>query len=360
MLKSKSLFKNAPDILPIFIEKGLKVSDFIDKIGHTCFEARNLFRGAHLYQKMIEDGDTIWLGIAGAGVSGGLGGIIISLIEAGFIDLICSTGAQVYHDLHFAFCLPVKAISPKVDDLKLKRYGDTRIYDIGIRKKETLKAQDLIIQRFIKENYKDLSQESLSSPYFNYLLGKWVETVAPKPDLSFIVAAARQKVPVFWDSFTNHSIALNFLKTELEGFSIEFSERKDLLLSAAINYNSAHVGFIELGGGGPKNFIQQTGPILNQILGIKYDGADRGLQISTANEKEGSLSGCSFGEGITWGKYKGEKADNLVQIWGEYSIIFPLLAAYIIDKCKRKKPKKLMDKLYEYQDKLLEKLWLKG
>ena len=162
MSKAKSLFKDAPDILPVFLEKGLKVSDFIDKIGHTCFEARNLLKGSLLFQQMIEEGDTIWLGIAGAGIPGGLGGIIISLIEKGFIDLICSTGAQIYHDMHFAFYLPVKAIPPTVDDNKLRQYGDTRIYDIGIREKETLQAQDLIIQRFIKENYKDLSKRPLS------------------------------------------------------------------------------------------------------------------------------------------------------------------------------------------------------
>jgi deoxyhypusine synthase len=360
MPKSKSLLKDAPDILPVFLEKGLKVSDFVDKIGNTCFEARNLLKGARLYQKMIEDGDTIWLAVAGAGVSGGLGGIIISLIEAGFIDLICSTGAQVYHDLHFAFDLPVKAMSPKVDDAKLRKYGDTRIYDIGIREKETLQAQDLIIQKFIKEQYKNLSKKPLSSSDFNYLLGKWAEKNAPRPNLSFVIAASRYKVPIFWDSFTNHSIALNTLKTTLEGFSIEFSEKDDLLLPAAINYDSKQVGFIELGGGGPKNFIQQTGPILNQILGIEYEGADRGLQISTANEREGSLSSCSFGEGITWGKYKGDQHDNLVQIWGEYSIIFPILAAYVVDRCQKREPRKLMDELYKCRDKLLEKLWLKG
>ena len=120
---------------------------------------------------MIDDGDTIWLGIAGAGIAGGMGGMVISLIEAGFIDVICSTGAQVYHDLHFAFDLPVKAISPAVNDDALRKCGDTRIYDIGIREKETLEAQDEFVRTFVKQKYSVLSQRPIASWEFNYQLG---------------------------------------------------------------------------------------------------------------------------------------------------------------------------------------------
>ncbi|MCP4746300.1 MAG: hypothetical protein GY874_09200 [Desulfobacteraceae bacterium] len=89
----ESLFKHAPDIEP----------------------------------QMVEKNDTIWLGIAGAGIAGGMGGMVISLLEAGFIDVICSTGAQVYHDLHFAFDLPVNPIPALCDDDLLRKHGDTRI-----------------------------------------------------------------------------------------------------------------------------------------------------------------------------------------------------------------------------------------
>jgi deoxyhypusine synthase len=281
-----------------------------------------------------------------------MGGLVISLIEAGFLDVICSTGAQVYHDLHFAFELPVKAIHTSWDDNLLRDHGDTRIYDIGIRETETLAAQDEIIREFIKECYSDLSESGISSREFNYLLGKWVKKNARYPERSFIVAASDHGIPVFWDSLSNHSIAMNLIQTDHQGFPLTLSAQKDILESAAITYSSKGTGFVELGGGGPKNFIQQTGPTIKQILSIEYDGADRGIQISTAVEKEGSLSSCTFSESVTWGKYQSAVSENLVQIWGEYSLIFPILAAYVIDECPSNKHKNIINHLPEFLNKL--------
>jgi len=354
MALNDSLFKHAPDIIPVSLSKGMTVADFVNAIGKTSFEARNVYRGARLYQRMIDEGDTIWLGIAGAGIAGGMGGMVISLMQAGFIDVVCSTGAQVYHDLHFAFGLPVKAIHPSADDNALRQHGDTRIYDIGIREKETLEAQDEIIRTFIKEKHGDLSQRPLASWEFNYHLGLWAATNSKYPDRSYVVAAAQLGVPIFWDSLSNHSIAMNLVRTDQEGYPINLSAQKDILDSAAITYSSPKTGFIELGGGGPKNFIQQTGPTISQILHIDFEGADRGLQISTAVEREGSLSSCTFGEAVTWGKYRSADEDKLVQIWGEYSIIFPLLAAYVLQECREKKGRNIVGKMPVFSQKLSE------
>jgi deoxyhypusine synthase len=341
MDEQKSLFKDSPDIVPVRLNRGMTVSELIKKIGGTAFEARNLARGADLYSRMIKEDDIIWLGIAGAGIAGGMGGIVISLIEAGFVDVICSTGAQVYHDLHFAFGLPVKAVNPHGDDNALRAHGDTRIYDIGIREKETLEAQDEIIRRFIKESYSLLKDGNLASWEFNRILGKWVLEKAVYPERSFVALAASREVPVFWDSMANHSIAMNLLRMDLEGFGVSLYPQKDILDSAAIVYAAEATGFVELGGGGPKNFIQQTGPTISQILGVQFEGADQGLQIGTAMEREGSLSGCTFGEAVTWGKYQNADELNLVQIWGEYSMLFPLIAAYALENCEDRKAKRL-------------------
>ena len=347
-----SLFKNEPDIIPPVLTRSMDISDIVKLFGEISFEARNVHRGALLYKNMINDGNTIWLGIAGAGIAGGMGGMVVSLIEAGFIDVICSTGAQVYHDLHFAYGLPVKAISPHADDDLLRRHGDTRIYDIGIREKETLDAQDEITRRFIMETHPQLSKKPLSSWEFNYYLGLWAAENAKYPERSFVIAAAKKGIPIFWDSMSNHSIAMNVARTDREGYPVEFSGSRDIFDSAAIAYSSEKTGFVELGGGGPKNFIQQTGPTISQVLKIKFEGADRGLQISTAVEREGSLSSCTFGEAVTWGKYRETGQDKLVQIWGEYSIIFPLLAAYVINQCEAKSPQNIISKIPEFVNKL--------
>lgn len=336
MKGNDSLFSHSPDLIPQFLDDKISISELVRLLGKTCFEARNVYRGARLFQHMIENNDTIWLGIAGAGIAGGLGGMVVSLLKKGFIDVICSTGAQVYHDLHFAFELPVKAIHPNCDDNLLRKHGDTRIYDIGIREKETLETQDELIRSFVYDRFERLRQRELSSWEFNYQLGLWVHETAPSPHLSFVATAARFGVPVFWDSLSNHSIAMNLARLELEGYKITLSAQKDIIDSASITYAAEGTGFVELGGGGPKNFIQQTGPTIQQILGISFEGADRGLQIGTAVEREGSLSSCTFSEAVTWGKYKADEIDQLIQIWGEYSIIFPLLTAYVIETCKKR------------------------
>ncbi len=353
MPRPNSIFKDSPDIIPPSLSRGMAITDLVDALGQTCFEARNVYSGARLYKHMIDDGDAIWLGIAGAGIAGGMGGMVMSLLQAGFIDVICSTGAQVYHDLHFAFDLPVKAISPNHDDNVLRRHGDTRIYDIGIRDKETLEAQDKIIRKFVRDCYEEhLSGDRLSSWEFNFALGKWVQKNSTYPQRSFVARAAELGVPIFWDSLANHSIAMNLVRTDRAGFPVNLSAQKDIFDSAAIAFSSGQTGFMELGGGGPKNFIQQTGPTIDQILNINFEGAGRGLQIGTAIEKEGSLSGCTFSESVTWGKYHEANDEKLVQIWGEYSVIFPLLAAYALDNCKNQPSKNIISQMPEFIKKL--------
>lgn len=339
----KSIYAEAPDIVPQRMQAGMSVPELMEAIGKTSFEARNLYRGGELLRKMIDGGDTVWMGIAGAGIAGGMGGQVITLIEAGYIDVICSTGAQVYHDLHFAFDLPVKAIDGySFNDTLLRQHGDTRIYDIGIREKETLEAQDTILQQFVVNEYEDLKDRDLSSWEFTFLLGKWVEKNAPFPERSFVAAAAQQGVPVFWDSLANHSIAMNLVKTDNDGYPVRLSPQRDIFHSAAIVYCSPASGFFLLGGGGPKNFIQQTGPTLHQILSVEYDGADRGVQIGTAVEREGSLSSCTFSEAVTWGKYSSVSDETLVHIWAEYSLVLPLLTAYLCDVCAPRTSKNII------------------
>ena len=337
------------DIKPIHLKKGMDINSLIENYEKSCFEARNVASGARLFEFMINQNDTIWLGISGAVIVGGLGGYVIDLMEKGFIDAVCSTGAQVYHDLHFAFNLPVKQGSPHVDDNALRKDGTTRIFDINIRENETLVAQDEIIRKFARQC--SLTGD-FSSADFNYELGKWVLENAPSPEHSWVAQAAKLKMPVYWDSLSNHSIGMNVAKVFADGKDIAPNPSLDVLESAAILYGTKSNGFFEFGGGGPKNFIQQMGPTISQILGINYEGADRGIQITTAVERDGGLSGCTFGEAVTWGKYK-DAHTGLVQVWGEVSVIAPLICWYVYEKCKPRPLKKLIDRKKGYLDALL-------
>ena len=338
------------DILPLYIKKGMNISDLIANYENSSFEARNVARGSRLCEHMIKNEDTIWLGIAGAVILGGLGGYVMDLIEKGFVDVICSTGAQVYHDLHFAFGLPVKQGSAFVDDNALRKDGTTRVYDVNIREQETLMAQDKIILDF---GEKCSLKGDFSSADLNHEIGNYVLKHAAYPERSWVAQAAKLNVPIFWDSLSNHSIGMNLAKLFLQKKYIEPNPSLDVLESAAIVYSNPKTGFIEFGGGGPKNFIQQTGPTISQILGIKFDGAEHGLQITAAIERDGGLSGCTFGEAVTWGKYK-DAHKGLVQIWGEVTVVAPIIFWYINEVCKERELKQIMLHKKGYYNKLVK------
>lgn len=100
MTQHKSLFEGHPASLPPLLHRGITVRDPMEILGRISFEARKVPQGARLLERMVREGDVIWLGLAGAGIAGGMGGILASLMEAGFVDVIRSTGAQVHHDPH--------------------------------------------------------------------------------------------------------------------------------------------------------------------------------------------------------------------------------------------------------------------
>lgn len=346
MGKHHSQYMQGSDIVPVRWKSGSSITDIIDSFGKTCFEARKTAHAARLFEQMIKS-STIWLGVSGAGPAGGMGGYIIDLIENGFVDVICSTGAQVYHDGHFAFGLPVVQGCPNVDDNALDKDGTTRIYDIYIRMKETLEAQDEIICDFIRK----IGPAKCSSADFCNSLGRYILDTAQKPELSWVGAAAKYGVPIFLDSESNHSLGMNVAKVAREGIEVIIDPSQSLNEGAAIVYCHPQLGYFEWGGGGPKNWIQTLAPMISQILGIDFEGADRGIQVTTAPEHDGGLSGCTFGEAVTWGKYK-DATSGLIQIRQEYSTIVPLLVGYVVDNCQPREHRRFMDHKQEFLQRL--------
>ncbi len=329
-----------------------------------CLKSYEAFR---LFQHMINHQYTIWLGIAGIASVEGFGKMFTQLTEQGFIDIACSTGAQIYHDLHYAYDLPIKRIDPNLsleDDKQLDNDGLVRIHDVVIKDEETLLRQDEIIGEFviayqdklIKYDKETKQPIPISCLKLTRLLGEYVLETAPSPEQSFVAACAKYDVPLFWDSTTNHSIAMKLSELYLKkGIDVRFNTHLDIILSAALVYCEEKTGFFELGGGGPKNFIQQTSPTLSQMYGLEQaKGADAGLQITTALESDGGLSGCTFSEAITWGKYvHGCEESKIMQIPGDYRTIAPLTFHTAHNTCKKRPLKRLNQKLKDYLEILL-------
>lgn len=324
---------------PPVVTANMTVQQLINFYGSTGYNARRLAEAAEILKEMIDTDSTVCLTLAGAMTPIGIGRTISAMIETGFIDWIVSTGANVYHDLHFAYDLPVRQGHFDVDDDILYSKQIVRIYDVYIKEMGTLQAQDIVVQREIKRAKKVIPQNA-STADIAYALGKAALENSKYPEKSFLVKAYEHKVPVYMPAISDSSIGLNMLPLLFEDKSILPNVILDVAESAAILWKSERSGGLELGGGVPKNFFQQTGPALYQILKIKEGGQDYLIQITDARPDTGGLSGATLQEGKSWGKIKTSHKDNII-VYGDSSVYFPLLCSYVMSACKPRKQKQL-------------------
>ncbi len=329
-------------IEPPLISKNMTISQLVDFFGSTGYNARRLFEAANIMKQMIDSGSSICLTLAGAMTPIGMGNTIKTLIENGFIDWIVTTGANVYHDLHFAYDLPVRQGHFQVDDDVLFSKQIVRIYDVYIKEIGTLQAQDIIVQREIKKIGKSHSV-SYSTADMSHSLGKATYENSTNPEKSFLAAAYKNDVPVFIPAISDSSIGLNMLPLLFEDVTRFPNVVMDIAESTAILWKSKVSGGIELGGGVPKNFFQQTGPALYQILKLKDGGHDYVIQITDARPDTGGLSGATIQEGKSWGKIKTSHKNNVI-VYGDSSICFPIIGAYVLSECKKRPTKRLYSK----------------
>ncbi|HEY0579334.1 MAG TPA: deoxyhypusine synthase [Candidatus Nitrosocosmicus sp.] len=336
---------------PPEISASMTVSDLIDVFGKTGYNARRLAEAAEIMIKMVESDATVCLTIAGAMTPIGFGKIISTMIENGFIDWIVTTGANVYHDLHFAYDLPVRQGHFDVDDDTLYSKQIVRIYDVYIKEIGTLQAQDVIMQKDIQDIYKkNKNMENGSTADLSYLIGKAASEKSKYSEKSFMVSAYKSDVPVYIPALSDSSIGLNMLPLLLNE-KISINVIQDIAESAAILWKSDKSGGIELGGGVPKNFFQQTGPALYQILKIKEGGHDFIIQLTDARPDTGGLSGATLQEGKSWGKIKTSHRGNVV-VYGDSSVYFPILCAHLLTKCKPRNKKRI----YKNKNKWVEEM----
>jgi deoxyhypusine synthase len=336
----------------------MTVSELIDLFGKTGYNARRLAEAADIMIKMIESDATVCLTIAGAMTPIGFGKIISSMIDNGFIDWIVTTGANAYHDLHFAYDLPIRQGHFDVDDDILYSKQIVRIYDVYIKENETLQSQDEILQKDLQNIYlKNKDMDIGSTADLSYLLGKNTFEKSKYPGKSFMVSAFKSDVPVYIPALSDSSIGLNMLPLMLTK-KISISVIQDIAESAAILWKSNKSGGIELGGGVPKNFFQQTGPALYQILKIKEGGHDFIIQLTDARPDTGGLSGATLQEGKSWGKIKTSHKGNVI-VYGDSSVYFPILCANLLTKCKPRSKKKIYKNKGKWVEELKQSFFLK-
>ena len=328
----------------------MTIEDLVNVFASSGFNGRQLGDAAKLYAKMIKEDATICLTVSGALTPVGFGGIIKTLIERGFVDWIIATGANVYHEDHFAWGLPVKQGSFNVDDMKLYENEIVRIRDIYIKFYETLEAEDQVIQKMFGESFPD---KSFTTAEFCNVMGKMSKEHSKHPEKSFITTAYDYDVPVYVSTIKDSSLALNLAVHRLAGKTYNLDFVREIIEQAAILYGSKKSGILELGGGVPKNTAQQTGPLLDQILRRNDGGQDYVIQITDARPDTGGLSGATLQEGKSWGKVQ-DAHNGMVTVYADATIAFPILALYVLSNQKTRKPKRLYKKIGKLYDELKE------
>jgi len=309
-----------------------------------AYNGGRLSEACEIYKKMIDEDVIICLTLSGALTPTGIGGYINQLIKNGLVDFIVSTGANLYHDIHFALDLPVYQGDFRVNDVELLKEKIVRIYDIFLPEETLLKTDD-----FIRNNIKDFSPNiPISTAYLHNFIGKRILEKGKNPDFSILAFAAKYDVPVFSPSPGDSSVGMNLALLKMLNNCVVIDTDLDILESTAIVFNSEKTGAVELGGGAPKNFYMQTQPMLSQIMNIDKGGHNYFIQITADAPHWGGLSGATPSEAISWKKIKPNDLKNDVVVYCDVTVAAPILFSYILSKKLKRKGKHLYSKRKDF------------
>ena len=309
--------------------------------GFQAFNAGRLSEACHIFtEKMLAPANdtTIGLTVAGAMTPAGLGGCVIELMDRGLIDFIISTGANLYHDLHYALNFTLHRGSPFLDDVELYAQGIIRIYDVLFPAKVLLET-DAYIRDFLVRT--DLAGP-VSTSEFHYRLGlDLLERLPGCEEYSVVARAALAGVPIYTSSPGDSSIGMNVAFHELmNGGTLMIDPSKDVNEVCAIILAGKQNGCVILGGGSPKNFYLQGQPTLWEVYGIPKGGNDYFIQITTDQVVWGGLSGATPAEAVSWGKVNPGVLPDTVVAYCDSTIAFPLFCEYAVSSDNGRRTRK--------------------
>ena len=357
--KSKSAsrrFANYPRLNPLGIGRDISAADLIDQT-FMAYNGGRLREAAQLIsKKMLPKNGTVGVTLTGALTPAGLGkSCLIPMMKAGFIDWIVSTGANLYHDLHYGLDMKLYAGSPFLDDLELREQSVIRIYDVLFDYDVLLDTDAFVRQAISGPEF----QKPMGSDEFHHQLGRYVHERGRKlklKDSSVLATAYECGIPIFTSSPGDSSIGMNVAAMALRDSELTIDPNRDVNQTAAIVYDAKSRGLASsvfiLGGGSPKNFILQTEPQIQEVMGIEESGHDYFLQITDARPDTGGLSGATPAEAVSWGKVDPDTLPDCVVAYVDSTVALPLLTAYLLTRNRPRKAKRLYDK----RDKLLKKL----
>jgi deoxyhypusine synthase len=341
---------------PAPMSADVSVVDLIDNY-FTAYNSARLREICQLLSREVfREGVTVGLSLSGAMTPAGYGvSALAPLIRHGFIDWAISTGANLYHDMHYGLGFELYKGNPFVDDVKLRQEGTIRIYDI-IFGYDVLLETDAFIRKILQA---EPFQKRMGTAEFHYLLGKYVREVEKQVGVkhSCLLATAYEcGVPIYTSSPGDSSIGMNVAALALAGAKLVLDPSLDVNETAAIAYNARESegksAALILGGGSPKNFLLQTQPQIHEVLGLEERGHDYFIQFTDARPDTGGLSGATPSEAVSWGKIDPEELPSTVVCYTDSTIALPLVTAYVLNQC----PPRPLKRLYDRREQMLEQL----
>jgi deoxyhypusine synthase len=350
----RSKFLRGERIEPKPINGAETTADLIDN-AFLAYNAARLREACQLFTRKMLDADvTVGMTLTGALTPAGLGmAALIPLIESGFVDWIISTGANLYHDTHFGLGLAMHRGNAQESDVVLREEGVVRIYDIFFDY-DVLLSTDAFFRTIIQGP--DF-QRAMSSAEFHYLCGKYVrerEKALGIGQKSLLSAAYGAGVPIYTSSPGDSSIGMNVAALALEGNkcvidpNLDVNETASIVLAA--KRGGGKSGVLICGGGSPKNFMLQTEPQIQEVLGIDEKGHDYFLQITDARPDTGGLSGATPAEAVSWGKIDPDRLPDAVVCYLDSTVALPLLTAYAHARHDKRPLRRLYEKRGEMMD----------
>ncbi len=298
----------------------MKVDDLVMEMQLSgVFGAGRLAEATNTTEAMIKDKDCkVFFGLAGAMVPGGMKEIIIDLLESGWVDVFVTTGANLTHDLVEALGYKHYAGQSSADDAELNKKGIDRIYDSYMPNDAYGGLED-----FLQKVFKEIKNKKMSIKEFLWEIGKRLSEENEKTKKSILRICYKKRIPIFCPAIADSGIGLqvwNFIQKN--NLNVEaFDDLKEIM---GLAWTSKKSGVIYIGGGVPKNFIQQAMQLTK--------GASYAVQITTDHPEAGGSSGASLKEGMSWGKLN--KKARFVNLICDATIALPIIVAALKDRIK--------------------------
>jgi deoxyhypusine synthase len=319
-MSNKSRFLRVP-VEPFAVTPDLAADEMLARMEKISFQGRNLATARRIWEKMLADDCTIFLGMAGALSAGGMRLIIAHLIEHRYADCLVSTGANLYHDLHETRGRRHYVGSPRENDAALQADHIDRVYDTYASEDEFVDNDEWIAAFALT-----LERRPYTSREFLYRLGEhlWKETERD----GILTAAYRASVPIFCPAIADSSIGMGLSQARhRDAAAGQIDVIGDIIESANLVIRHPRTASVVLGGGTPKNFINQAS-VQAEFYDDRVGGHRYALQIVTDVPHFGGASGSSLEEAQSWGKLATDAEQ--VTVHADVTVALPILISALV------------------------------